>query len=144
GWGVHEGVSISEVGRNMFLFHFSDEEVVYRTKRDAPWNVMGYLLSLQPWYQDRPMDRVSFNRIPFWVQLHGLPLERFNFQFVAKIGKRLGHILIVENPYVQGRLLRSFYRIRFIMNISKPFPTGCLVPTVNQKDHVWVSFKYEK
>ncbi|KAJ1431089.1 Zinc knuckle CX2CX4HX4C [Sesbania bispinosa] len=141
-WGVQDGVYVSQLGHNTFLFHFSDNQLLHRITTQAPWNVNGRILSVKKWDSNIPLERVSFNLIPFWVQLHGLPLQNFNFDYVAKIGKKLGSILEVENPYVNGQLLRSFYRIRVIIDTSQPLSTGCWVPRENLP-HARVDYKYE-
>ncbi|KAJ1380444.1 Zinc knuckle CX2CX4HX4C [Sesbania bispinosa] len=141
-WGVQDGVYISQVRHNTFLFHFSCEQLLHRITTQGPWNVMGSLISVKKWDSNILLERVTFNLVPFWIQLHGLPPQNFNFDYVAKIGKKLGSLLQVENPYVNGQFLRSFYRIRVTIDTSKPLSTGCWVPRENLP-HARVDYKYE-
>ncbi|KAJ1408612.1 Zinc finger, CCHC-type [Sesbania bispinosa] len=51
--------------------------------------------------------------------------------------------MAVENPYVQGQLVRSFIRARVKINVKNPLVIGCWVP---RKDlpRLWIQFRYEK
>ncbi|KAJ1415169.1 Zinc finger, CCHC-type [Sesbania bispinosa] len=51
--------------------------------------------------------------------------------------------MAMENPYVQGQLVRSFIRVCVKINVKNPLATGCWVP---RKDfpRLWIQFKYEK
>lgn len=82
-------------------------------------------------------------RVPFWVQLHGMPFGTLNSQSAINIAKQIGEIEEIENSKVEGVLLRSFMRVRILVNVYRPLPTGCWVP---RKDlpKTWVVFRYEK
>lgn len=56
---------------------------------------------------------------------------------------KVGEILEVESPIVDGKILRTFIRGRVLIDLQKPLPTGCWVPKTNQP-HSWVSYKYER
>ena len=49
----------------------------------------------------------------------------------------------VEEPVVEGRILRSFLRMRVLLDIRQQLTTGFWVPRKEQKP-VWVWLKYEK
>lgn len=42
----------------------------------------------------------------------------------SKIMTKVGEIMEVEDPMVEGCLLRSFMRVRVNFDIQKPLPTG--------------------
>ncbi|KAJ1431598.1 Endonuclease/exonuclease/phosphatase [Sesbania bispinosa] len=63
-------------------------------------------------------------RVSFWVQLHGFPLDMLNTKNAAKIVNRFGEVQEVENPELEGRLLRTFISVRAMINITKPLITG--------------------
>ncbi|KAJ1394458.1 Zinc finger, CCHC-type [Sesbania bispinosa] len=137
GWGALDKVSISDIGPNKFLFHFTDEDLMKKVIREAPWNVLGNHLSIQPWTPEMSIEEVSFNLSPFWIQIHGLPIEMMTVKNATSIGGKLGTILRMENPMVEGHLLRSFFRVKVLLNIFKPITTGFLSKT-------WIKIKYEK
>ncbi|KAJ1390976.1 Zinc finger, CCHC-type [Sesbania bispinosa] len=143
GWGAIDKVSISDIGPNKFLFHFTDEDLMKRIIREAPWNVLGNHLNIQPWNPELSIEEVSFNLSPFWIQIHGLPIEMMTVKNASSIGSKLGSILRVENPMVEGHLLRSFFRVKVLINISKSFITGFWLPRKNLP-RTWIKIKYEK
>lgn len=52
------------------------------------------------------MYELDFNRISFWVQIHGLPLGAMNVKNATKLMTVVGEVLEVEDPMVDGNLLR--------------------------------------
>ncbi|KAI9110467.1 hypothetical protein K1719_018333 [Acacia pycnantha] len=48
-----------------------------------------------------------------------------------------------ESPKIQGRLSRTFIRIRVLINILNPLIAGFWVPRP-QRDPIWVSIRYER
>ena len=82
------------------------------------------MLSLERWNPKAFIYEVSFDHIAFWIQIHGLPLDNLNTKNAVKIGSRIGEVLEVEDPMVEGNLLRNFLRVRVVVNINNPLPTG--------------------
>ncbi|KAJ1439077.1 Zinc finger, CCHC-type [Sesbania bispinosa] len=74
---------------------------------------MGHLLSLQVWVPE------------------------------AAIYEKFGEVLEVENPESEGRLLRTFIRVRARVDIKKPMVIGCWVPR-KSLPKVWIMFRYER
>ncbi|KAJ1395066.1 Zinc finger, CCHC-type [Sesbania bispinosa] len=117
-WGLVEDINISDLGPNIFLFHFSEEKQAKKVLEEGPRFVMGQLL-------------------------HGLPLDYMNTKNATKIAGFIGEVVLVENPFVNGHLLRSFMRIRVRINVKKPLITGFWLP---RKDlpKTWIFIKYER
>lgn len=61
----------------------------------------------------------------------------------AKILSLLGEVFEIEDPSVDGNLVRAFIRARVKIDILKPLSTGCWVPRRNLPK-VWVFIKYER
>ncbi|KAJ1415321.1 hypothetical protein SESBI_18278 [Sesbania bispinosa] len=99
-WGEDKVTQATDMGVNLFLFLFSDKNLVQE------------------------------------IQIHGLPLDMLNTNNAAKIINRIGDVLEVENPEVEGRLLRTFIRVRALINIQKPFVTGWHEQKVCYKEKV--------
>lgn len=104
---------------------------------------MNYIMSLQRWSPDVAVAEVNFNKVPIWVQVHGLPFGAMTIANVTKIMKLVGDLMEVEDPMVNGVLLRSFMRARVNFNIQNPLPTGCWIPRKNLPKS-WIMFRYEK
>lgn len=58
------------------------------------------------------------------MQIHGLPFAAMTVTNASKIMTKVGEIMEVEDPMVEGCLLRSFMRVRVNFDIQKPLPTG--------------------
>lgn len=110
--------------------------------RKGPWYVMNHVVSLQYGIPEASVYELDFNRISVWVQIHGLPLGAMNVKNATKLMSVVGEVLDVEDPMVDGNLLRSFMRVRVCLNVNNPLPTGCWIP---RKDlpKLWVFFRYE-
>lgn len=98
------------------------------------------MLSLQEWKREFPVAEVDFTWVPFWVQLHGLPLGVMTEKNAIKIASHIGEPMEVEEWRVEGCMLRSFIRVRVMVNVLKPILTSCWIPKENQS-RVWINFK---
>lgn len=132
----------------MFLFPFASEHHKDMVMKRAPWFIMNHLLCLESWnptasYQQISYQQIEFNSSPMWIQIHNLPLELMSSNNAAKILSRVGSIMEIEEPVVEGRLLRTFVRGRVKVNLGKPLPTGCWVPRSNLPN-LWVRYIYER
>ncbi|KAJ1416156.1 hypothetical protein SESBI_17681 [Sesbania bispinosa] len=111
-WGDPKGVRISDLGVNTFLFSFNEKKEIKDVMERGPWYVMGHLISLQFWVLEASLFEIDFGSTSFWVQIHGLPLKLLSTTNAAKIIPKVGEVLEVENPIVEGKLLRTFIRVR--------------------------------
>lgn len=142
-WGDLEGLQISDVGLNLFLFAFSKEEECKEIMDRAPWFVMNKLISLQRWNSQVSMYEMNFNQVQFWVQIQRLPLEFLTVTCAEKILSPLGEVIEIEDPMVAGKIIRPFIRARVELNIQYPLSTGCWIPRKNLPKF-WVVIKYER
>ncbi|KAJ1377535.1 Zinc knuckle CX2CX4HX4C [Sesbania bispinosa] len=141
--GQGEDLKISDLGPNAFLFSFTEAKHARKALDEGPWFFMGHLLSLQPWKPEASLNEVEYNMVSFWVQLHGLPLEHMSDTNAVKIAKLWGDIELMESPFWGDTLLRSFLRVRIVLDIRKPLVTGFLLPRKN-RPKTWISIKYER
>lgn len=142
-WGEPTGMQISDMGINMYLFTFSTTKEAQDVLNRSPWFVMNHLLNLQKWNPAASIYEINFGVAPFWVQMHGLPLEFMKFKNAVTLANRIGNIIEVEDPFMNGNLLRTFFRVRVSINIKKAIPTGCWVPHKGLPN-AWVVFRYER
>ncbi|KAL7259169.1 hypothetical protein ACSBR1_005131 [Camellia fascicularis] len=94
------------------------------------------------------ISEIQFTWCPFWIQIHGLPLEKMTKANGEIISHKLGRLLRVE-AHCEGLLLyRNFLRIRVEIDVTKPLPRGFHLargvssPVAGVPS--WISFKYEK
>lgn len=61
---------------------------------------------LKEWRRGETIDEVEISRAQFWVQIHGLPLERLDEENTYLLGSKLGGVLNMElidlnKPYLR-------------------------------------------
>lgn len=142
GWNVKD-LKVSELENNIFFFAFSCEKDRSRILRNRPWTVTGILLLVQEWNVLLPICDVQWKFCPYWIQFHGLPLGGLSSKNAGILGGKIGDVLEVENPFVDGKLRRDFLRARVLVDIMKPLLCGLWIPRPSM-EKVWISCKYEK
>ena len=75
-WNVINDVEVSAVDKNIFMFSFKHEADVRRAWDRRPWTVKGEHLVLKRFSPDISVLEVDFSFTEFWIQIHGLPLNR--------------------------------------------------------------------
>jgi hypothetical protein len=73
-WFFANPFSFAVLGPNLFLFKFSDQDHISRILKNV-WNVNGFMLALQEWTLSVTLKDLPFCEVPFWIQIHGLPLQ---------------------------------------------------------------------
>ncbi|CAL5436620.1 unnamed protein product [Camellia sinensis] len=135
---------ISEIEKNTSMFSFEDRSDWIEVLLNAPWTVEGGLLILSPWGSGKVLPEFHFSCSPFWVQVHGLPIDYLTKENGVKIGRDLGTLIRVDKNVFDGRLVwRKFMRIQVIVDIRNPLKTGFHLRRSESPD-IWVDFKYEK
>ncbi|KAI8010623.1 hypothetical protein LOK49_LG06G00852 [Camellia lanceoleosa] len=103
-----------------FLWVNSRQEILW----EAPWSIMGNLLVLQALVTGRSVSEMEFSYYPFRVQVHGLPIDRLTMHNGQIIVSSIGSLIGVEALHDGFLLYRSFLRIRFDIDVTKPLPRG--------------------
>ncbi|KAI8021070.1 hypothetical protein LOK49_LG03G02358 [Camellia lanceoleosa] len=147
-WKPRSQLVISSWGDNVYVFQFSKSEDWCKVLDEAPWSVMGNLLVLQPLHLGMVISNFDFCWCPFWVQVHGLPLDKMAKKHGETIGNRLSKLIEVE-ALSDGLLVgRSFLRIRVELDVTKPLLQGFILHQRTQSGepmaNVRVLHKYEK
>lgn len=142
-WNMQKGLGITEIGENVFKFAFDREEDCRRIIRGSPWMILGCLLVLEKWKPMLTLEEVELKWSPYWIQLHGLPLEAFSVKNIIRIAGKFGRVLTVEDPFTEGKATRIFARAKVLFDISKPLLSGVSIPRPGLSK-IWVAAKYEK
>lgn len=143
GWGNPKGLSIVDISPNIFLFNFTDLETSNRILEKAPWNILGQVLILKQWNPQISVHEIDFTHAPYWIQIHGMPLEFFSKQNAAHTGSKIGEVIDVEDPFHGTTIKRSFLRVRVLLNTKNPLPAGFWIPRLHFPK-IWVQLRYEK
>jgi hypothetical protein len=88
-WFFANPFSFAVLGPNLFLFKFSDQTHISRIMSNV-WNVNGSLLTIQVWTPSATIMDLPLFEVPFWIQIHGLPLQNMSIKNAIAIGKGLG------------------------------------------------------
>lgn len=65
------------------------------------------------------MDMTLLNKIPFWIQVRGIPLQYMNREVIVHIARKLGEYIQMDyNEKIGGRM--EFVHIRLNWNINNP------------------------
>ncbi|KAI8016696.1 hypothetical protein LOK49_LG05G01921 [Camellia lanceoleosa] len=147
-WKVRKEVAISPLADNVYLFRFENAEDRQKVLRETPWSIMGNLLVLQALVTGSSISEIEFSRCPFWVQVHGLPIDRMTRRNSQIIASSIGNLIGVEAPHNGLLLYYSFLRIRVNIDVIKPLPRGFHLrrkdPVTSKVSKKLVDYKYER
>jgi hypothetical protein len=142
-WPFATLFSFAVLGPNLFLFKFSKQEHITKILDQTTWNVNGSLLTLQKWSPSTTLGELSLKHVPFWIQVHGLPLCNMSTKNAIAIGKGLGHLLKIEDAIGASSTFRSYLRISVEIDSLKPLKPGFSLAKPDGATS-WVSLKYER
>ncbi|KAL0000809.1 hypothetical protein SO802_014590 [Lithocarpus litseifolius] len=140
-WKIQNGFEIRDVGNHIILFVFDNDSDAERILATEPWTYDKHLILLSCYDGSGPIWSIRFHSVKFWVQLHGLPINRLNEKTAYEIGRSLGE---VSSAAQVGELFGGdFLRIRVGVNVTRPLNRGRKV-FLGKDGEVWVTFRYEK
>ena len=120
---------------------FDNENEAGRILATKPWTYDKHLIILSCYDGSSPVWSIRFHSVKFWVQIHGLPVNRLNEKTAYEIGNSLGEVSKVAQV---GELIGGdFLRVRVVVNVSRPLNRGRKV-LLGKDGEVWVNFRYEK
>ena len=106
--------------------------------------VKGEHLILKRFSPDIGAFEVDFSTTEFWIQVHGLPLNRRSKENLLKIGREHSWSSLGDRFVRPGAgIWRNNVRVRVEMDTSCPLVLGFPLER-NQLLDLWVPFKYEK
>lgn len=135
--------SVTGWGENLYAFAFEGKTDIDMIMNMAPWSPTDNLMFLEEWNQHITIKHLNFDFSPFWIQIHGLPLD-----FVTKvngqtIGRLIGLVLEVDGIGLEEDINSIFLKVRVKLNVTKPLPKGFLLKRDRIEDS-WIEFKYER
>ncbi|KAK9290065.1 hypothetical protein L1049_008229 [Liquidambar formosana] len=142
-WNISYGLTITDLGPNIFLFGFLKDIERNRTLCSGPWSIMGHHLVLKSWDPSLVLDEIDFSLSPFWIQIHGLPPHHKTFSNAAKIGELVGSSPKVDFRSKEALIKSTFLRVQVDLNVHNPLKTGFTLKRQSLPD-VWIQFKYER
>ncbi|KAI9122468.1 hypothetical protein K1719_006308 [Acacia pycnantha] len=123
-WNLQSGFNVIEITGNTFMFWFSDEVEYNRILRGRPWSINGLLLNLMERSRFKQCEEFDFSHCPTWIQIHNVPMEAMYLENAIRIGNNVGEVVLAEEPRHNGRFLRTFLRVRVVLDLRKPLASG--------------------
>ena len=77
-WKTRKSFDIRQVGDHLFLCVFELENDAKRVLTNEPWSFDKHLVLFRRLEGVRFVRNLNFSTIKFWVQLHGLPVNRLD------------------------------------------------------------------
>ena len=97
-WRCSWGVTIKEVGQNLFLAIFGSEELVREIIDKSPWSFDKSPILMKCFYGDISPANVSFTHSPFWIRIFNIPIKSMNKDVGARIANKMGELIMVDAP----------------------------------------------
>ncbi|KAH1096986.1 hypothetical protein J1N35_013907, partial [Gossypium stocksii] len=83
-WNLIRGISISDLGKRRFLFHFYIEMDIVQVIQGNPWTFINHLLMFHRLEKGEDHLKVSLCFVDFWVQVHDIPVVFYNEQLARQ------------------------------------------------------------
>ena len=140
-WRSQNGFKIQNYGDHTILFTFDNKNDVDRIISNEPCSFDKHLVMMRRYEKETPIADVKFDRVSFWVQLHGIPPCYMTMEVALKISEVIG---VVSHPKefkeIDGG---NFLRLKVSLELTIPLCRGRLISLENGKQ-IWISFKYER
>ena len=86
-WKARDGFKVRDVGNHTMLFVFEGESDAEWVLAMEPWTYDKHLILLK-WYDGKcEAHTLHFSTVKFWLQIHGLPVNRLIFETAIELGK---------------------------------------------------------
>ena len=131
-WNVAGRFTGRALGPLLFQFRFENERDLLTILNKAPFHFKRWMLLIQRW---EPVVSDKFPaQLPFWIQIHGVPLHYWSDEAIRAIGKELGKVEDCAPTQARVRvLINGLEPLEMTRDIS--LPSGEIIP---------VEFDYEK
>ncbi len=141
-WKTTRGFTVKDMGENWMVFTFDDGVDLDRVLFNEPWTYDKFLVTFQKIDSDISIDSVIFSIVPFWVQIHGLPIRSLQGEVAEGIGSSLGRVEKFQGHegFAGGG---NYVRLRIHLDYTKPLCRGHRI-RFGGSNMGWVSFKFER
>ena len=96
-WKMGSDMKIVDVGSGLFQVKFALECRMKWVIHNGPWSFENHPLVLRRWERGMMASTVTFNSVPLWVQLWGLPFDLISEEACRDIDGGLGKVMEVDN-----------------------------------------------
>ncbi|XP_057428478.1 uncharacterized protein At4g02000-like [Lotus japonicus] len=140
-WETRNCKEIRHVGPNLFSFEFGSPKDRDLFLRSGPWLFDRHLVVLDVFDISKDPLQIPLTRIPFWIQVHGLPYTLRTENIAKLLGGSFDGYLGWDK--YEAHRYGYYLRIRAWVNVNAPLRRGQMVATRGGAP-LRVTFKYEK
>lgn len=109
-WNSKGLLEVQRKEEDLFIFRFQSEDSKQSILDLSPLPFGNRVLFLWPWSPDKPIQRLSLDTVPVWIQFPDLRLHHFHPHVLSGLGSFVGKPLFMDKPTTaQTRV--SFARI---------------------------------
>ncbi|XP_050229503.1 uncharacterized protein LOC126678651 [Mercurialis annua] len=142
-WRTKKPLVVEVIGINIFVVHFESQEDKRRVLAGGPWNYQEQIIVLEIPRGTGDYAEMKFDTIPFWIQIHGLPLICLNKEAGRSLGSQIGVVEEVDLG-ASGDCLGKYLRVKIKVNITKPLKRGLKVQVDKDSKMVVTALRYER
>lgn len=95
-WKTKAPFEVEVIGGNKFVFHFFSSVDKRRVFSGNPWCFQHKLLVLEEPTGVGDYSKMSFSKVPFWVQLHNIPIFCMSKTVGFVLGNMIGNVQEIE------------------------------------------------
>ncbi|MBA0576898.1 hypothetical protein Golob_024872, partial [Gossypium lobatum] len=118
-WHPVYGVQIRDLGEKRYLFKFFHYMDIERVLKGLPWTFNNHLLILCKLKRGEDPLKIPLVFVPFWVQIHNVPIGLFSENLAIQLGNFIG-VFLEYDASTLGKENHNYMRIRVQIDVRKP------------------------
>ena len=120
---------------------FSSLAEVDKILKSQLWSFDKHLIVIQCYTNDALAKDLAFDKFPFWVQVHDIPISFQPRKVAEKLCEIVGEIQRSNGATDDDG--GSFFQVRVMVDITSPLCRGRVITLPNGNKH-WIKFRYER
>jgi hypothetical protein len=118
-WSPVRGVTIKQAETGIFVFQFHHHLDLKKVLKGGPWFYNKHMLILGSMAEASVPSQVPLYTVPFWVQVHNIPVGSMSEKNGKQIAASLGEFLEYDEKN-NSNFWRKYMRIRVMLDVRKP------------------------
>ena len=114
-WRANNGFTVSKEGSHKALFIFDNKDDVDRILSSEPWSFDKYLVVLERYEGQTPLEDLKFDKVSFWVQVHNIPIGYRNKSIAEDICEAIRRV--DRSTKVSDSEGGSYVRVRVTLDV---------------------------
>ncbi|KAL2939378.1 ATP synthase epsilon chain [Bienertia sinuspersici] len=141
-WQTKNGVDISNIGKNLFVFQFYHWRDKARVLDGQPWHFDRNALLLGEIKEDEKPSSIQLHSLPIWCRVYNLPFKgRLNINNATQLGNKIGAFIAVDQSGSLG--IDKSIRIRVLLDVRRPLTQKVKIKMKGGKEEFF-DVKYER